>query len=128
MLGKHRTDSEARLNVQHYRKRLLDLEKTLTTRTERALADSREQFIDSAHDTGDSSVANIAADDDFTEAERNSATLSQVREALGRIANGSYGKCLVDGEPIEKERLDAVPWASYCLKHQTLIDAAGRKG
>jgi RNA polymerase-binding transcription factor len=112
--------------MKHYEQRLLELEKTLSARTDQALADGREQFIDSAHDMGDSSVAAIAADDDFTEAELDSTILNQVREALSRIANGTYGKCLVDGGPIETKRLEAVPWAAYCLKHQGLIEAAAR--
>ncbi len=111
------------MNVERYKERLLNLEKNLTTRTEQALNAGRSQFIDTAHDIGDSSVADVAADDDFTEAELDSTTLSQVRDALDRIADGSYGKCLVDGQRIEEERLEAVPWAAYCLKHQTMIDA-----
>ena len=114
------------MDTQHYKKRLLDLEKTLSARTDRALAGGRDQFLDSAHDTGDSSVAAIAADDEFTEAEIDSTILKQVQEALGRIADGTFGKCLVDGGPIEAKRLEAVPWAPYCLKHQGLIEAAGQ--
>jgi DnaK suppressor protein len=114
------------MNVQPYRKRLLEIEKTLSAQTERALADARGHFIDSAHDSGDASVAETAMDADFTEAELDSTILSQVQEALGRIEDGTYGKCLVDGGRIEAKRLDAVPWAAYCLKHQRLIEAAAR--
>jgi DnaK suppressor protein len=114
------------MNTDHYKQRLLDLEKNLTAQTKRALAEGRRQFIDSAHDAGDASVANVAADEDFTEAELDLTILNQVREALGRISAGTYGKCLVDGAPIGVKRLNAVPWAPYCLKHQGLIEAAGR--
>jgi DnaK suppressor protein len=114
------------MNIQHYKQRLLELEKTLTTRTEGALSAARDQFLDSAHDLGDSSVADVAASDEFTEAELDSTILEHVRDALARIEKGTYGKCLVDGGPIETKRLDAVPWAPYCVKHQSLIEAAGR--
>lgn len=114
------------MNLEHYRQRLIELERSLSDRTRRALADARGQFIDSPHDVGDSAVANIAADEDFTDAEVDSAVLTQVREALRRIADGSYGKCLADGAPIGAKRLDAVPWAAYCAKHQGLIEAAGK--
>jgi len=114
------------MNIQHYKKRLLDLEKTLSARTDRALADGREDFIDTAHDVGDASVADVAADDKFTEAELDSAILQQVQDALARIADGTFGKCLVDGGPIEAKRLDAIPWTPYCLKHQGLLEAAAR--
>jgi DnaK suppressor protein len=114
------------MNMRHYEERLLELETSLSARTDRALADAGAQFIDTAHDTGDSSAAATAATDSFTAAELDSAILGQVREALDRIANGTYGKCLADGEKIEAKRLEAVPWAAYCLKHQGLIEAAAR--
>ena len=62
--------------------------------------------------------------EDFTEAELDATILRQVREALQRIRNGTYGQCLIDGGPIESKRLDAMPWTPYCLKHQNLLEAA----
>lgn len=114
------------MNLRRYEERLLDLEKSLSARTGRARAEAGAAYMDSAHDTGDSSAAAVAADDAFTEAELDSTILSQVREALDRIAKGTYGKCLTDGGPIEPKRLEAVPWAAYCVKHQGLIEAAAR--
>ncbi|MGZ4808887.1 MAG: TraR/DksA family transcriptional regulator [Thermoanaerobaculia bacterium] len=114
------------MNTDHYKERLTQLEKTLSERKKRALAGGRGQFIDSAHDSGDVSTAEVAADAEFTEAELDSTTLSLVQEALGRIANGTYGKCLADGARISTKRLEAVPWAAYCEKHQALIEAAAQ--
>jgi len=112
------------MNVQHYKQRLLDLEKTLSARTGRAVAEGRGEFIDSAHDVADASVADEVASEQFTEAEQDSAVLQQVRDALTRVDAGTFGTCVVDGGPIEEQRLDAVPWTSYCLKHEQLRDAA----
>jgi DnaK suppressor protein len=115
------------MNVQRYKQRLLDFERTLSARTERAMEDGRRQIIDTAHDTGDASLAAAMADDAFTEAELDSTILNQVRDALDRIESGTFGKCLADSGPIETKRLDAIPWAPYCLKHQGLIEAASRE-
>jgi RNA polymerase-binding protein DksA len=41
--------------------------------------------------------------------------LREVDEALGRIADGSYGTCTVCGREIGEERLEAVPWATMCI-------------
>jgi RNA polymerase-binding transcription factor DksA len=41
--------------------------------------------------------------------------LAQVTAALQRIDAGSYGKCVVCGKPIAKERLDALPYTPYCV-------------
>lgn len=54
--------------------------------------------------------------------ERDTNLLTEVRAALERIADGSYGSCLNCQEPIRPARLAAVPWASYCVKCQDSID------
>ena len=112
------------MNVRHYEERLLDLEKTLSARTRRAVADGRREFIDSAHDVGDASVAEESASEKFTEADHDSTVLQQVRDALARVDAGTFGKCIVDGGPIEEKRLDAVPWTPYCLKHEQQLEAS----
>lgn len=43
--------------------------------------------------------------------------LNEVKEALRRIAKGTYGICEEDKEPIPRERLEANPAAKYCKKH-----------
>jgi len=60
----------------------------------------------------------------FTEAEHDVNVLQQVRAALRRIADGTFGTCIVDGGPIEEQRLEATPWTPYCLKHATRLEAA----
>ena len=115
------------IDMQRTKQRLLDLEKTLAGRTDRDVADGREELLDTPHDAGDSSVSDVAVDAAFTRAELDSIVLQQVRDALRRIDDGTCGRCIVDGGPIEEKRLDAVPWAPYCLKHQALIEAAGRE-
>jgi DnaK suppressor protein len=53
-------------------------------------------------------------------------TLEAVRDALRRIDEGTYGRCLDCGREIETARLDAVPWALYCKDDQEKHDAANR--
>lgn len=42
---------------------------------------------------------------------------NEVKAALERIKNGTYGICSVCGEEIEEKRLSANPAATTCLKH-----------
>ncbi len=63
--------------------------------------------------------------DSIEEFEGNTAVLKQleiryneVREALERIKNGTYGICKISGEPIETERLEANPAAETCIAHK----------
>jgi DnaK suppressor protein len=112
------------MNIQHYKQRLLDLEKTLSARIGQEADQGRGAFIDSAHDVGDASVADEVASEEFGEAEHNADVLQQVRDALGRVEDGTFGTCIVDGGPIEEPRLEAVPWTPYCLKHAQRLEAA----
>ena len=43
----------------------------------------------------------------------------EIKSALGRIDNGTYGICTVGGEEIDAERLEANPSASTCRQHMT---------
>ena len=42
--------------------------------------------------------------------------LREIEEALLRIQDGYYGVCLETGVPINRARLDAKPWAKYCIE------------
>ena len=43
--------------------------------------------------------------------------LNEVKAALDRIENGTYGICEKCGQPMEKERLEANPSARVSIKH-----------
>jgi DnaK suppressor protein len=47
--------------------------------------------------------------------------LREITDALRRMDRGTYGVCLECEEPISAKRLDAVPWARYCVTCQELI-------
>lgn len=54
--------------------------------------------------------------------DRDSALLRNVRSALLRVEEGSYGVCLHCEEDISQKRLNAVPWAAYCITCQEMAD------
>ena len=54
--------------------------------------------------------------------DRESSLLRNIKSALVRIADGSYGICLHCEEEIKPKRLDAVPWAKYCIRCQEAAD------
>ncbi|HLN03574.1 MAG TPA: TraR/DksA family transcriptional regulator [Bryobacteraceae bacterium] len=59
--------------------------------------------------------------DEFISLRLNSLDYVQLRmieEALDRIEAGDYGVCLGCEEPIPGKRLQAVPWAKYCVTCQ----------
>jgi DnaK suppressor protein len=58
--------------------------------------------------------------------ERESGVLREVRAALDRIADGTYGACLECEEEIGPKRLEAMPWATLCIACQEEVDGNGR--
>jgi len=92
---------------------LIEEEQRLLALIERAKEEAREAVPDPVHDRTDESVL-----DEIKEERLEEAALKQVRAALQRIEDGTYGRCLVDGEPIDEKRLEATPWAAYCRRHQ----------
>ncbi len=66
------------------------------------------------------------------ERERDLALSAQAREAvaeidaaLSRIAAGTYGYSVVSGQPIPKERLEAIPWADVLVEEK--VGGIGRR-
>ncbi len=59
--------------------------------------------------------------DEFVSLHLNSLDYLQLRlvdEALDRLDSGDYGVCLSCEEPIPLKRLQALPWARYCVPCQ----------
>ncbi len=50
------------------------------------------------------------------------ALLTEVQEALKRIEQGTYGKCVVCGRPIPEKRLEAIPWAARDVEHEAALE------
>lgn len=83
----------------------------------------------------DFGVSNHSADDasDVTSRERNLALMSnnqdllaQIDQALERLDNGTYGTCERCGKQINNERLEALPYATYCITCQAEIEQQNR--
>jgi DnaK suppressor protein len=49
--------------------------------------------------------------------------LEQVRDALGRLDDGTYGKCENCGQSIDPARLEALPYVTLCLRCQQRLEA-----
>ena len=54
--------------------------------------------------------------------DRDTILLRNVRAALRRIEEDSFGLCLHCEEDISLKRLAAVPWAAFCIRCQEIAD------
>ena len=74
-------------------------------------------FVDlNGGDEGDQAVRVLQEGEFLNMNERVQRQLKEIEQALARIEAGSYGKCEVTGEPIEPERLKAIPWTSCSIE------------
>lgn len=104
-------------DVEHYKHLLLEKRAEL-------LGDVASLKADLEHD-GDLSnlpmhMADVGSDhyqQEFTLGlmESDRRTLREIEEALMRLSEGYYGVCIDTALPIGKARLDAKPWAKYCI-------------
>ncbi|MEJ7606296.1 MAG: TraR/DksA family transcriptional regulator [Bryobacteraceae bacterium] len=60
--------------------------------------------------------------------DRESKLLTNVRAALRRIDDGSFGTCIHCEEEISPKRVAAVPWTPYCIACQEQADRAQEEG
>lgn len=54
--------------------------------------------------------------------DRESDLLRNVRSALRRIQDSSFGQCMHCEEEVSQRRLAAVPWAPFCIRCQDQAD------
>ncbi len=68
----------------------------------------------------------VQAHEEWIFLNRNSIDVSllrEVEEALERIEDGDYGHCMDCDEPVSTKRLEAIPWARYCIACQEELAA-----
>jgi DnaK suppressor protein len=110
------------MNIEHYKRRLRDKERELQTNIARLEAEARDSGDAEVRDAMDDATSSQGTSESLQEETLESQTLIQVQDALKRIEDGTYGKCTACGRQIEAARLDAVPWAAYCLEDQEKQD------
>lgn len=113
--------------AEHHRK-LTELReqflKGKTTQTESArerLSTSTEHIADAATDSYDRDCA-------LALLSSTQNALYEIDQALNRISEGTFGICELSGEPIESERLKAIPWTRFSAIAQAQLEARGSGG
>ena len=73
-------------------------------------------------DPVDLAVRNYSKNVMLAVSENDSRQVILVNEALERVADEEYGTCQNCEKEINLKRLDAIPWARYCLNCQELVE------
>ena len=77
-----------------------------------------------APDVIDRAASTYTKDFLFLQSTNEKQLLKLVEEALRRVRDGSFGRCLSCGDEINSKRLEAVPWTRYCIACQERIERA----
>ncbi|MGH9721159.1 MAG: TraR/DksA family transcriptional regulator [Bryobacteraceae bacterium] len=82
--------------------------------------------VQAAPDLLDQEVMAAGRDEAVNNLERETRMLRQIEAALARVERNVYGVCLHCGNDISPKRLDALPWAAYCVNCQEAVDQLHR--
>jgi DnaK suppressor protein len=111
--------------IQECRKRLLISKQDILNRFRAA----QREFVhtEKGGDEADQSVAQLAEHSFLVAQERMRDQLLEIEMALGRMEQGTFGFCEETEEPIETERLLAIPWTRLSIEGAELREAVSRK-
>lgn len=114
------------------KQRLLSTKSELLNRVRSQYSDLMER--EKGGDEVDQSVSILAENQLLATHRRLRAQLVEIEMALSRIERGTYGICEETDEPIERERLLAIPWTRLSVEGAEIREsissrqANGRKG
>jgi len=106
--------------LKSYRDRLLARRESLFSQLTEAEKSSRERDLEATQDPADMAANAYTKELLISMSANDRKLLELIDEALLRVESGDYGECVNCGEPVQEKRLDAVPWARYCLRCQDL--------
>lgn len=82
---------------------------------------------DKGGDEADQTVRVLAEAEFLNMHERLRSQLFEIESALGRIENGSFGLCEETEEPIEAERLRAIPWTRLSIEGAEIRESVNKR-
>jgi DnaK suppressor protein len=112
--------------LTYFRKQLLDKQRQLTEEVGRTALYGKDQEDDSIKDLGDQANTAYTREFFFELGNGDRRLLRDVVSALQRIDDGNFGSCERCGEAIAEKRLEALPFARYCIDCQRVVEEEER--
>ena len=109
-----------------FKQRLLDKQRQLAAGVDRSALYGKDQEDDAIKDLGDQANTAYTREFFFELGNGDRRLLRDVIAALQRIDDGSFGSCERCGETIGDKRLEALPFARYCIDCQRLAEQEER--
>ena len=104
-----------RERLQNQRDEILNMYKQDLRAGQESADDGTEDIVDRANNAYNRELMFSLSDTERT-------TLLQIENALRRMDEGTYGRCANCGQSIHILRLEAVPWARFCIDCQELAE------
>jgi DnaK suppressor protein len=115
------------VNLKHFEEKLLKSQRQYQAELSALQTDARSAADSEVRDPTDDAQLAQGTSLAFEESAVISETLRKIESALERIKDGTYGRCILGDRDIEPARLEAVPWAEYCLQDQEKQDGTGQR-
>jgi DnaK suppressor protein len=106
--------------VRVFRDKLLDRRDSLVGQVQQAELYSRERDSEATQDPADMAANAYTKELLVSMSDNDRQLLNLIDEALVRMDDSGYGKCIRCGQALSEKRLEAVPWARHCVRCQDL--------
>jgi RNA polymerase-binding protein DksA len=111
------------LDTQQLRQRMLEARQRVVDAIDNIHAENPGSIGDETEETtfqdnhlGDIATATFDREMASTLEDNSAHVLEEIDAALKRIDEGTFGVCTRCGQPIDAERLEALPWATLCIE------------
>ena len=112
--------------LEKYRQRLAQEQSDLTALLSRTEEAGRFADGPSPEDMAEKAANSYTKEFLFHQSDSERTQLNLVQKALERLREGEFGLCQDCGGPIDRKRLDAVPWAPFCRSCQEKAESSLR--
>ncbi len=98
---------------------------TLEAEAHSLVADVDPGDVQFDEESGEGDTLAVERERDLALSAQARQAVEEIDHALAKIDLGTYGICEISGDPIPKERLEAIPWARERVEHK--IGGLGRR-
>lgn len=113
--------------IEKCKKALLEAKADILNRVRDVRKDLGSSEDGKSGDEGDQTTKALAESEFLTLNERLRNQLIEIELALARIENGTYGTCEETEEPIEPERLLAIPWTRLSIEGAEIRESMNKR-
>jgi DnaK suppressor protein len=104
--------------IERFKKQLLERRQELLKSIAQTQEEGRAMQHSYGPDEGDRANSSLDKELMFQQTTHARGLLGGIDSALARIADGTFGQCMVCEEEIGAKRLEALPWTRYCISCQ----------